>query len=173
MSFTKYLLATCVAISTALPALADAILIHDAYMRTSGASAKTGAAFMHIMNDTGQDDRLISASSDIAKRVELHTHKEAGDGVMKMIHVQEGFAIPAGGMHPLARGGDHVMFMGLTRKIEHGDVITLTMRFEKAGEIIVEIPVDQERKPEKAMQHGDMHNGAGHMQEGMKTDSDG
>jgi len=173
MSFRKTLLATCVAISTAIPALADAMMIHDAYMRTSGPTAKSGAAFMHIMNETDQDDRLISASSDISKRVELHTHMASGDGIMKMIHVEEGFAVPAGGMHPLERGGDHVMFMGLTRKIQHGDTITVTLSFEKAGDIVVDIPVDLDRKPETGMKHGEMHNHANHKHDSVNTDSDG
>jgi copper(I)-binding protein len=66
---------------------------------------------------------------------------------MRMMEVEEGFAIPAGGSHALARGGDHVMFLGLTRSLEHGDTVTVTLTFEQAGDVEVEIPVDLERKP--------------------------
>lgn len=129
---------------TALPAFAE-ITINDAYARASGMNAKAGAAFMVITNTGDSDDRLIAATSEAAMRVELHTHKDMGDGVMKMIEVEEGFAIPAGGEHALARGGDHVMFMGLTAPFEDGKMLSVTLEFEKAGTMTVEIPVDLNR----------------------------
>lgn len=156
MSFTSKLLAAAVAVTFALPALADGMMINDAYARTAMKGAKSGAAFMQIMNHTDSDDRLIGASSEIAKKVELHTHKDIGDGVMKMMHVKEGFAIPAGGMHALARGGDHVMFMGLTQDMIAGESVEVTLTFEKAGEIVVQIPVDLERRDHGGMDHGTM-----------------
>lgn len=132
------------------------IMIHDSYARAAGKMAKAGGAFMQIMNKGDTDDRLIDARSPFAKKVELHTHKDLGDGVMKMVHVEEGFAIPAGATHSLARGGDHVMFMGLTETFEQGKMIPVTLVFEKAGEIEIEIPVDLERQPDHGamkMQH--------------------
>lgn len=129
----------------AMPAAAE-IVVKDAYARSSNAMA--GAAFMAIENTGPEDDRLIGAASDAAKRVELHTHRDMGGGVMKMLHVEEGFALPAGETHMLMRGGDHVMFMGLNGTMEQGDTVTVTLTFEKAGEQVVEIPVDLERKPD-------------------------
>ncbi|AHD00220.1 copper chaperone PCu(A)C [Leisingera methylohalidivorans] len=125
---------------------ADKILVRDQYARVSSPAAKAGAAFMQIVNQTDADDRLIGVRSDAAARVQLHTHKESDDGVMKMMHVEDGFAIAGGGTLMLKRGGDHVMFMGLTRALNHGDAVTLTLVFEKAGEVEVEVPVDLERK---------------------------
>ncbi len=156
MSFTSKLLATAVAVTFAIPAFADGIMIQDAYARTAMKGGKSGAAFMQIMNHTGEDDRLIGAASDIAKKVELHTHKDMGEGVMKMVHVEEGFAIPAGGMHGLARGGDHVMFMGLTQDMIQGESVEVTLTFEKAGDIVVQIPVDLERQDHGGMKQGKM-----------------
>jgi copper(I)-binding protein len=136
-------------------AFAD-IMVMDPYARAAGKSAKAGAAFMVIENTSGEDDRLIGAASDIAKKVELHTHKDMGDGVMKMIHVEEGFVIPAGGKHMLMRGGDHVMFMGLNSSMDQGNTVKVTLTFEKAGDIEVDIPVDLDRKPQHGMAHGTM-----------------
>ncbi|GAA3864616.1 copper chaperone PCu(A)C [Celeribacter arenosi] len=139
------------------------IMITDAYARASGMSAKAGAAFFVIENHTDTDDRLIAAASDIAMRVELHTHIDAGDGVMQMRRVEGGIAVPAGGTHTLMRGGDHVMFMGLTRPMSDGDMVTVTLTFEEAGEMTLDIPVDltrAETMPMKmpadgtGMQHG-------------------
>ncbi|MCP4208452.1 MAG: copper chaperone PCu(A)C [Shimia sp.] len=157
MSFKTLSFAAATAVAFALPAFAEStIAVNDAYARVSSKMAKAGAAFMVIENTGTEDDQLVSVTSDVAKRTELHTHQDDGNGNMKMMHVKEGFAVPAGGEHALARGGDHVMFMGLTRGLEHGDVVNVTLTFEKAGDVMLEVPVDLERKPDHgAMKHGD------------------
>ncbi len=155
MSFTFKMLATVAAATLTTAAWAqDSITVEDAYARSSGKSAKAGAAFMMIQNAGEADDRLIAAESDVAARVELHTHQVEANGVAKMIHVEEGFVIPAGETHMLKRGGDHVMFMGISAPFEHGATVPVTLIFEKAGEIVVDIPVDLERKGD----HGSHNN---------------
>ena len=144
MKISSFFTATLVSMTFAAPALAD-VMIHDAYVRTSGPTARTGAAFMEIVNDTGQADRLIAATSDVAAKVELHTHIKTSDGVMQMRRVENGFAVAAGETHLLQRGGDHVMFMGLTQSLAQGDLVEVTLTFEVAGDIIVQIPVDLKR----------------------------
>ena len=129
-----------------LPALAnDGVTVQAPYARVLTPMSKSGAAFMVIMNHEGADDRLISASSDVADRVELHTHKTDSNGTMQMLKVPEGFVIPAGGKHALARGGDHLMFLGLKEPLQQGDVIRLMLTFERAGEVALEVPVDNTR----------------------------
>ncbi len=148
MSFKTLSIAGLAAATFALPAFAESVItIKDPYARVASKVAKSGAAFMMVENTGDEADQLIDVRTEASKLVQLHTHKDAGDGVMQMRHVPEGFAIPAGGMHMLQRGGDHVMMMGLTGPLDHGDVVTVTLVFEKAGEIEVEIPVDLERKP--------------------------
>lgn len=149
----------------AVPAYAhDGVHVEDAYARVSTMMSNSGAAFMVIENHAEADDRLVSASSDVAEKVELHTHKEDANGVMKMVHVEEGFVIPAKGTHLLARGGDHVMFLGLKQPLAHGDVVQVTLTFERSGDVVVDIPVDLERKPEQAMGTGEgMGEGMGQM----------
>lgn len=147
------------AVLLALPAHAhDGVLITDAYARSTG---MTGGIFMHIDNHSDSDDRLLSASTEAAEKAELHTHKSSADGVMQMLAVPEGFPIPALQSHALARGGDHIMLMGLTRKLVDGDIITITLTFEHAGAVTVDVPVDNARKPEpmgamEGMNHGAM-----------------
>ena len=97
----KTLLAATAALSLAAPAFAD-IEIKDAYARAAMPNAKAGAAFMQIVNTGAEDDRLVAASSGIAKKTELHTHVGDANGVMKMVHVEEGFPIPAGSTLKLA-----------------------------------------------------------------------
>lgn len=157
MSFKSYVFAatSAVAMTLAGAAMAGGMMVEDAYARVSTKMSASGAAFMQIMNHTGADDRLIDARSDVADRVELHTHQSDANGVMKMVHVEEGFAIPAGETHMLKRGGDHVMFLGLKQTLHHDDSVPLTLVFEKAGEVTLDVPVDLERKPA----HGEMMHG--------------
>ena len=153
MSFKSTILAALAASAFALPAFAQDIMVNDPYARSSSMNATSGAAFMQIMNHSDSDDRLIGAASPVAKRVELHTHQQNEQGVMRMIHVEEGFPVAAGETLALARGGNHVMFMGITDPFEQGDMIPLTLTFEKAGEINIDVPVDLERKPMHGMGH--------------------
>ncbi|WP_296763180.1 copper chaperone PCu(A)C [Sediminimonas sp.] len=160
MSFKTTLMAAAAACAIALPAWAGDIAINDPYARASSMMSTSGAAFMMIHNNGDSDDRLVGAASPVAKMVQLHTHEQDDKGVMRMIHVEEGFALPAGGTIAMQRGGHHVMFMGITDQFEQGDIIPLTLTFEKAGEVAVEVPVDLERKPSKGMTNqGDMNMG--------------
>ncbi|MDZ7905730.1 MAG: copper uptake system-associated protein [Cypionkella sp.] len=153
----------------AMPAFAhDGVHINDPYARVTGKVGASGAVFFEIENHQDVDDRLISAASDAAERVELHTHKDEG-GVMKMMEVKEGFAVPALGFHTLARGGDHVMMMGLKSELKNGDVIDLTLTFERAGAVQVQATIDNERKPEDGAMGHEM---GGHKMEGDKMGHD-
>jgi hypothetical protein len=145
MSPRTHILSAIAAIAFALPAMAGSeITIEDPYARAAGATAIAGAAFFVIHNTGDEADRLIAVESDAAQRVELHTHIAEGD-VMRMVEVTEGFEVPAGGMHMLKRGSDHVMFMGLTGPMEQGATVNVTLVFEKSGRIELAIPVDNDR----------------------------
>lgn len=84
-------------------------------------------------------DRLLSASARISKTVELHTMEMDGN-VMRMRRI-EAIDVPAGGTVELKPGGRHVMFMGLLQTLKNGDTFALTLRFEKAGEVKVDVQV--------------------------------
>ena len=147
MSFkTTFTAALAGTIMLATGAFADGIMAKDPYARAASPAAKAGAAFMMIENHTDTDDRLIGVRSDAAKRVELHTHIDRGEGVMQMTQIEGGIAIPAGGAHMMQRGGDHVMLMGLNGPLVQGETVEVTLIFENAGDVVIEIPVDNERK---------------------------
>lgn len=150
------LAATTLAATAALAQ--DGVNVIDPYARVSTEMSVSGAAFMVIENRASAEDRLIDARSDAAQRVELHTHQEDANGVMRMIHVEEGFVIPAGDELRLERGGKHVMLMGLVRPLAQGDTLQVTLVFEREGEVIVEIPVDNDR----AVDHGTSMSGHSH-----------
>ncbi len=160
MSFKSLAAALALSVFT-LPALAGEakIKVMDPYARASTPSSTSGAIFFEVMNH-GAADRLIAASTPAANMTMLHTHEEDANGVMKMLHVEEGFEVPANGTLTLERGGNHVMLMGLTGSLEQGDTVPLTLIFEQAGEVTVEVPVDLNRKPGAHGGHGD--HGEGH-----------
>ncbi len=162
MSFKSTILAAAAAAFLAMPAFAAEIEVHDAYARSASEMAVTGGAFMVIYNRGDAEDRLIGASSDAAEKVELHTHKEDANGVMRMIHVEEGFDLPANGQIVMERGGHHVMFLGLKEPMKQGDVIDLVLTFEKAGDVPVQVEVDLERMPQPGAHGGMNHGGMNH-----------
>jgi periplasmic copper chaperone A len=136
----------------------DGLHIHDAYARIQGGVGGSGAVFFMVHNNTETDDRLIGASTDAAERAELHTHSEDANGVMSMGKIEGGIPLTAGDVIELARGGDHVMLLGATRALKDGDTIALTLTFEVAGDVTIEVPVDNARKPgEGGHDHGAMH----------------
>ncbi len=152
----------CVILVSALlasPALAqDGVNVVDAYARVATESAKSAAAFFVIENQGPTPDRLLNVTADIAERAELHSNSQDANGVMSMARIEGGIAIPANGSHTLDRAGDHLMLMGLTRGLRQGDVIRLTLTFERQGEMVVEVPVDNDRAPgaAPAMDHTNM-----------------
>ena len=130
-----------------MAAAQDGIRIEDPYARVMGASAKSGAVFLTVQNHAVEDDRLIAVKTDAAVRAELHAHSQDANGVMRMGEVKEGFPMVGMETHVLDRGGDHIMLLGLTRAIMPGDTLTLTLTFERGGDIVVQVPVDNDRAP--------------------------
>ncbi|MBR0680799.1 copper chaperone PCu(A)C [Roseomonas eburnea] len=127
-----------------LPALAHDytagdIAIGNPWTRAASANGN-GAGFMTLRNRGTQPDRLLSAASPAARVVELHTHVREGD-VMRMRPVAD-IPVPAGGMAELRPGGLHVMLIGLTAPLQQGARVPLTLRFERAGDVQVELTVE-------------------------------
>ena len=119
--------------------------IEGGYVRSVGASAMAGGAYMVIHNQSGVDDRLVGVQTDASDMAELHGHTENASGVMMMRPIEGGILIPAGGQAVLERGGDHVMMMGLHSDLTDGSQVRITLRFEKAGDVVVDVPMDSSR----------------------------
>ena len=141
ISFYRHFIFLLAATLTPLVVGAEVITVDGAYARASSKLANSAAAFMEIKNMSSRDDLLLGARSDFAKRVELHTHIKSEDGVMKMRRVDGGLLLAGNGNLMLQRGGDHIMFMGLTQPISDGEIIQLMLIFENAGLFEIEIPI--------------------------------
>lgn len=164
MNILKTVAATVALVLFGTNAGAEGIAVHHAYA-IGGANPATGAAFMVIHNETEAPDRLVEVRSEIAALAQLHLSEMSGDGVMSMVHVEDGFDLPQGGTLVLERGGTHVMFMGLHEPLTQGREITITLVFEIAGEVMVTLLVDNETAPtvmdHSSMDHGTMDHGMG------------
>jgi copper(I)-binding protein len=113
--------------------------IEKPWTRATAPGAKVGGGYMLIRNQGATADKLVSASSPAAGKVELHVHVNDG-GVMKMREVP-GYDVPAKGSFELKPGGAHLMFMNLKAPFKEGDKVPVTLKFEKAGEVKAEFQV--------------------------------
>lgn len=111
----------------------------NAFAYAGAAGGDTGA-FMVITNPTAAEDKLVSASSTISDRTELHTVVKDDKGAMVMQPV-ENILVPASGTVELKPGSFHVMFFGLKKEMKTGESFPITLKYEKGGEATVQILV--------------------------------
>lgn len=104
--------------------------------------APTAAAYFVVHNKGSADDRLLTVETPVAGKAEIHEHAHVG-GMMKMQQVQN-VVIPAGGEVKFAPMGYHVMLFNLKQQAKEGDRFPLTLTFEKAGAVTVEVAVQKD-----------------------------
>jgi copper(I)-binding protein len=115
--------------------------IENPYAFATAASAKNGAAFMVIENATKQNDTLVNAYSEIATHTEIHENIiDPDDGQMIMRKIPA-LNIPKNTNTLLEPKGYHIMFIGLKQALEIGQSFSLTLSFEKSGDITVTVQV--------------------------------
>lgn len=129
-----------IAIAAALlaaPAMAKAPAVKVEGWARAGPSSS--AAYVSIHNGQRAPDRLLGASSPAARNVSIHNSVMDG-GVMRM---RSAGALPIAGNGRIAMkpGGLHIMLMGLHAPLRPGTRLPLTLRFERAGNVQVSLPV--------------------------------
>jgi periplasmic copper chaperone A len=118
-----------------------ALQIGHPWARATAPTAPAGGGFLTITNTGTTPDRLVSAKSPTANMVQIHEMKMEGN-VMRMRELEKGLEIPPGGTVTLAPGGFHLMMMGLKAPLKQGEKVPVTLTFEKAGSIDVELDVE-------------------------------
>lgn len=113
--------------------------IVDAWASPTPNGVTVSAGYMIIRNGGGEADRLVSAESARAGRVEVHEMVMDGD-VMRMRPV-EALTIAAGGEAVLAPGGQHLMFYEVATPFAEGEDVPVRLQFEHAGAVDVSLPV--------------------------------
>jgi len=152
--FTRILIAAALLLATNAYAheytLGQLKIVHP-WTRATAPGAAAGGGFFKIDN-TGAADRLIAAEADVSKQVELHTMVMDGE-VMRMRKLENGVELPAGKTTELKPGSLHVMFIGLKAPLKEGESFPLKLKFEKAGEITVDVKIDALGAAAPAMGH--------------------
>lgn len=98
------------------------------------------SAYLRIENRSGQEDRLLSVTTDVAERAEVHQTIVEND-VARMQHMIDGVIVPATGVLEFRPGGLHIMLIGLKRELVPGQYVQLTLNFAVRGAISVSVPV--------------------------------
>lgn len=158
-------LLACVLALSSLPALAHDYRLGDLEIRHPWARPTRpgqphAGGYLEVRNLGRTEDRLVGVKvpAQVAARGELHTMRME-DNVMRMRQV-ENMRIPAGGRIALQPGGDHLMLIDVRRPLAAGEKVQAVLVFERAGEITVDLNVE-ERKPAAAEARHDHHHDHG------------
>ena len=126
------------------------ISVDGQWARNSPRNVTRGAAYMNISSADG--DTLLGASVDasVSDSVEIHTMRpvegetdEEGMAMMEMVEIPE-LELPAGETVVLEPGGNHIMFIDIAKSLEIGQIVEITLHFEKADDMTVEVEVMEE-----------------------------
>ncbi|MEO0545040.1 MAG: copper chaperone PCu(A)C [Pseudomonadota bacterium] len=162
-------IAAALILGSANTALAETVqvgslTIENPVARATPANAPVSAGYMTITNNGAEADRLIAVESTFSDRGEIHEMAMDGD-VMKMRELEDGIELPPGESITLMPGGLHLMFMGLNEQLLEGQTRKVTITFENAGSVALELDVQSLTMIRKNM-GGDMemkgHSGHGH-----------
>lgn len=114
--------------------------ISGAWARETVAGQTATAAYMTIANTGSAADRLVGVDAPAPAEAMVHGTSHA-NGIARMRPMDSGLELPAGGTAQLAPGGTHVMITELTSPLKTGDRLRLTLRFERSGQRIIDVPV--------------------------------
>jgi periplasmic copper chaperone A len=120
--------------------VASDVSISGAWSRETAEGQDAGGAFMTITNTGTLADRLTGGSTSVAGEVRVHT-VDMTDGVMRMRQLTDGLEIPARSSVTLKPGSFHIMLMQLKQPLRQGETVPVTLTFEQAGSVEIELAV--------------------------------
>jgi periplasmic copper chaperone A len=110
--------------------------VMGAWSRATPGASKNGAVFLEVKSD--KTDKLLSAGGAVADAIEVHTHIN-DNGIMQMRRVD---AVDiAEGSTKFVPGGYHIMLLGLKQPLKDGQTFKLTLKFEAAGVVDIDVAV--------------------------------
>jgi periplasmic copper chaperone A len=136
--------------------MADAVTFSEQWVSASDTGMV--GVFGNLTNTGHHDARIVGGESPAAGRVEVHEVVADGGG-KSMRPKAGGIAVPAGGSHQLAPGGDHLMLMDLREPMQPGVDVALTVLFEDGSALPVTAQVrdfpgaDEEYHPAASPHH--------------------
>ena len=123
------------------------VQVKDAWSRPTPPGAKLAAGYLTIAN-AGASDKLVAASSSMAKRVEMHITLRDGE-ILRMREVKE-LGVPQQSSLVLAPGGAHLMLIDIQRPFKAGEKVPVTLKFASGREVKIELAVRRATKPAPA-----------------------
>lgn len=116
-------------------AAAAGLSVQDAYVPEPPPGQTMAAMYLTVSNPLDQKQVLVSAKSDQAAKVEIHTHVHA-NGQMKMQRVER-VELPARSETVFKPGGMHLMVFGLKRALQAGDELPVTLSLADGAQLQV------------------------------------
>ena len=126
------------AVASLLAGAAQAgVRLERGWSRPVPAGLTTGVGYGVLVNDGATPDRLLSASSPVAARVELHESMRMNGPMGSMSHMAPlvGLDVAAHGRDALAPEGRHLMLVGLRRPLRMGERVPVTLMLQRAGRV--------------------------------------
>jgi copper(I)-binding protein len=114
----------------------DFEFIHP-WTREPASGVNDAPVYMVLRNTASTDDRIIAVSSPLAMKGELRAGKAEGEGRLA--------AIPIAGNTTVELSADrpHILLLGLTESLEGYQYFPLILTFERAGQIPIEVYVEE------------------------------
>jgi len=114
------------------------LTVYDAYIRQP-ASPDVAAAYLTVRNDGKAADRLSSAYCGAAGRTSVHADSAAMQAGEEAASTP--LPVPANATVSLTPAKGHIMLENLTGTLRAGDTVSLLLRFDKAGQVLLDVPV--------------------------------
>jgi copper(I)-binding protein len=120
---------------------ASMVVVQQPWARATPGGVKTGAAYMTLINNGASADRLLSATTPLAKQVQFHQVTD-DNGVSRMREVRN-VELEPGAKVVFKPGEMHMMLVGLKQPLIEGQALPLTLQFERAGNVDVTMPIEK------------------------------
>lgn len=150
MKFKRSLFLYCVAIAMAVTWIGEVqaqvvsddgtISIEEAWVRETPIGGNSGGGYMRIRNTSAAPDRLVSATSAVAKSIELRQMTYVGE-TLQTRGVTGGIEIKPGEMIQFRWEDYHLLFVDLKKPFAREQQFEASLKFEKAGVVKVRFEV--------------------------------
>ena len=128
------------------------LLISDFWIKASIGNHKITSGYFTIENTSNIDERLVSLTSEISKKTQLHDMVVKND-IMKMKYLIDGIVIKANSKVSFKPGSYHVMFLQLQKPLIIMNKYKVTLEFKNSGSLILKMPVHSKKLNKKTKKH--------------------
>jgi periplasmic copper chaperone A len=118
---------------------ANPIKVEEPWARATPGGAKTGAAYLTLVNSGDSTGQLVGATTPMAEKVQFHKESEE-NGISRMRELLT-VEIPPGAKVTFRPGEMHIMLVGLKQPLKEGQTFPLTLQFGNASKVDVVVSI--------------------------------